>query len=76
MASPEQQRRVDLHALRHALEGDGYDIVLDARVLLLVKKHTESTVYSNGKVLLKTKDKREAEEAYSAIRPHLEAAWS
>lgn len=76
MATPEQARRVDLVALKKDLGADGFEIVLDARVLLLVRKGTESTVYSNGKVLMKTKEKAEAEAAYAALRPHLEAHWS
>ncbi len=75
MATPEQQRRVDLAGLKSRLIADGFTIMLDARVLLLIKKDTESTVYTNGKVLLKTADKGVAESAYEALRPHLEASW-
>ncbi len=75
MATPEQQRRLDLGALKPMLAAAGFTIVLDARILLLVKKGTESTVYATGKVLLKTADKDEAESAYEALRPHLEACW-
>lgn len=76
MARPEHDRRLDLGRLKQALTGVGYEVLLDARVLLLVRKGTESTVYQNGKVLLKTKDRGEAEAAYAALRPHLEASWS
>lgn len=76
MATPEQKRRVDMARLKEELTADGFDIVLDARILLLVRKGTESTVYDTGKVLLKTKDRAEAEAGYAALRPHLEAAWS
>ncbi len=76
MATPEQQRRVDLAGLKARLAEAGFVIMLDARVLLLVKKGTESTVYTTGKVLLKTADKDVAEAAYEDLRPHLEASWS
>ncbi len=76
MATPEQPRRIDLQALKGALAGDGFDIVLDARVLLLVRKGTESTVYNTGKVLIKTTDKGAAEAAYAVLEPHLAAAES
>lgn len=75
MATPESQRHVDLQRLKADLQAEGYTILLDARILLLVKKDAESTVYSNGKVLLKTTKKGEAESAYADLRPHLERAW-
>ena len=75
MAVPEHSRRVDMARLRGALVTQGYDIVLDARILLLVRKGTESTVYQTGKVLLKTSDRGAAEAAYAELRPYLEAAW-
>lgn len=76
MATPEQQRHVNVAGLKAALEGDGFEIVLDARILLLVRKETESTVYNSGKVLIKTADKHAAKAAYAALRPHLEQHWS
>jgi hypothetical protein len=76
MAVPEHSRRVDMARLRGELISQGYDIVLDARILLLVRKGTESTVYQTGKVLLKTSDRGVAEAAYAELRPLLEAAWT
>lgn len=76
MAVPQQQRRVDMPAFKAALGEAGFEIVLDARILLLVRKDTESTVYSTGKVLLKTTDKDVAQAAYDELRPVLEAHWS
>lgn len=75
IATPEQQRKVRMGAFKDALAADGFEIVLDARILLLVRKGVESTVYDTGKVLLKTTEKAEAEAGYAAIRPHLEANW-
>lgn len=76
IAMPERTRRVDMARLKDELAADGFEIALDARVLLLVRKGVESTVYSTGKVLLKTTDKATAEAGYAALRPHLEAAWT
>lgn len=76
MATPEQQRRVDMGALRTAIESAGYDVVLDARVILLVRRGVESSIYDNGKVLLKTTDADAAQAAYDHLRPHLESAWA
>ena len=76
MATPEQQRRVDMGDLKTRLAADGYDIVLDARIILLVRKAVELSVYDSGKVLLKTTDRDAAEAAYDALRPLLEAAWT
>lgn len=76
LATPEKQRRVDMTRLKAALAGDGFDILLDARIILLVRRGVESSVYDTGKVLLKTTDPQEAEVAYAALRPHLESAWT
>lgn len=75
MAVPEQQRRVDLPGLKQALLADGYEVPLDARVLLLVRREAECTVYNTGKVLIKTRDKDAAQTTYDGLRPHLEAAY-
>jgi hypothetical protein len=75
MATPEHQRRVDMAALKDALAADGFEVLLDAKVILLVRKGVESSIYDTGKVLLKTTDKAEAESGYAALRGHLEAAW-
>jgi len=75
-ATPERTRRVDLAALRARLEDAGYEIVIDARVLLLVRRGVEASVYRDGKVLLKTTDRGAAEAAYEDLRPHLEATWA
>ncbi len=75
MATPEQKRRVDMARLKAGLAGDGFGVVVDARIILIVRKGVESSIYDDGKVLLKTTDRALAETGYEAIRPHLEAAW-
>lgn len=78
MAVPEQQRRVDMGALKSALAQGGFQVLLDAKVILLIKASdgTEASVYDNGKVLLKTTKKEAAETAYAALRPLLDASWA
>lgn len=76
MATPEQARRVRMAEFRSAVQDAGYHVVVDAKVLLVIRKGVESSVYDTGKVILKTTDKQEAEAAYEEMRPLLEAAWS
>lgn len=61
----------------------GFAIVVDAKVILVVRqaaappaaaKPVESSVYDNGKVLLKTTDRSAAEAAYAELEGHLVAA--
>jgi hypothetical protein len=74
-ATPERSRHVDLPRLKATLVGAGYEIVIDAGVILLVRRGVESSIYRNGKVLLKTREEHEAVQAYEHLRPHLEAHW-
>ncbi len=74
-ATPEHPRRVNMIALRESLRDAGYEVVVDARVLLLVRRDIESSIYTSGKVIMKTRDAAVARQAYDALRPHLEAAW-
>ena len=71
-ATPERPRRLDMRAVRDRLRAAGYAIVVDAHVILIVRKGVESSVYSDGKVLLKTTDREAAERAYAELEPHLE----
>lgn len=79
LATPERARRVDMARLKDILSGAGYHVVVDARVLLIVRPQqepgTESSIHDDGKVLLKTTESGEAEAAYASLRPHLEACW-
>ena len=76
MATPEQARRVRMPDLKAALLQAGYQVIVDAKVLLVVRKDVESSVYDTGKVILKTTDKADAETAYDDLRPLLESTWS
>jgi hypothetical protein len=73
-ATPEPPRRLDMARLKEGLLRDGYQVVVDAKIILIVRKGIETSLYDNGKVLLKTTDRAAAETAYSALEPHLEQA--
>ena len=70
-AVPERSVRVDLRAVRTALERDGVRVV-DARVMLIASFEAETTVSSSGRVLIKTADPRVAERLFARLRPLLE----
>ncbi|MGB0652329.1 MAG: hypothetical protein ACPGQL_03930 [Thermoplasmatota archaeon] len=73
-ALPEQRMQLDMGALRQRAEAAGYEIVLDARVMLLLRPAAggvESTVYQGGRVLLKTTDEEAAAAAYDQLQPVL-----
>jgi hypothetical protein len=70
---------MDMGRLKRDVSGAGYHIVVDAKVILIVRKDdghgpVESSLYDNGKVLLKTTDKSAAEAGFAALEPHLAAA--
>jgi hypothetical protein len=75
LATQDRPRAVDMAALKRRLADAGYRIVIDAKVVLIVRKDVESSVYDNGKVLLKTTDKGHAEAAFADLEPHLAASW-
>ena len=79
LASRDPPWRLDMAGLRRGLSEAGYAIVVDAKVILIVRKAAggtavESSLYDNGKVLLKTTDRPLAEAAYADLEPHLAAA--
>jgi hypothetical protein len=78
---------MDMAGLKARLLQSGYAVVIDAKVVLIVRKAmesqgpgsglavaVESSLYDNGKVLLKTTDRPAAETAYADLEPHLAAA--
>jgi hypothetical protein len=81
-ATPEPPQRIDMGRLKASLLRDGYHVVIDAKIILIVRKPNESgtapavesSLYDNGKVLLKTTDRAAAEAAYAHLQPHLAAA--
>ena len=73
-ATPERPARLDMGRARAALAAAGFAIVLDARIILIVRKGVEASVYDTGKVLLKTPDRAAAEAAYAELEPVLAEA--
>ncbi len=71
-AIPEGDLDLDLDDLEARLVGDGWRTVANARVLLVVAKDLEATVFPSGKVLIKTTERPEAERVWDAIRRHLD----
>jgi hypothetical protein len=63
-----------MRRLKAALAGAGYTVVVDASIILIVRKGVESSCYDNGKVLLKTTDREAAERAYAELAPLVQAA--
>lgn len=74
-ATPEPPRRTDMARLKRGLLAAGYTMVVDARIILIVRKAgVETSLYDDGKALLKTTDRAAAEAAYADLEPHLAAA--
>jgi hypothetical protein len=77
LATRDPPWRMDMPGLRRRLAEAGYAIVIDAKVILIVRKAlaeggaVESSVYDTGKVLLKTTDRPAAEAAFTDLEPHL-----
>lgn len=80
LAAQDPPWRMDMAGLRRRLAEAGYTVVVDAKVILIVRKAlqegapVESSLYDNGKVLLKTTDRPLAESAYADLEPHLGAS--
>jgi hypothetical protein len=69
-ALPEPAHRLDLPALRQALEARGRSVV-DARVMLLVLGDPEVTISAGGRVLIKTKDAVAAQRTFEELQSFL-----
>jgi hypothetical protein len=80
LATRDPPWRLDMAGLKGRLQGAGFGIVVDARVVLIVRKApaglppVESSLYDNGRVLLKTTDRPAAEAAFAELEPFLAAA--
>ena len=77
LATRDPPWRMDMAGLRRRLVEAGFAIVIDAKVVLIVRTAAgdgagvESSLYDNGKVLLKTTDKPLAEAAFADLDPHV-----
>ncbi len=74
LATQDTPWKMDMAALKRAVSAAGFQVVVDAKVILIVRKGVESSLYDNGKVLLKTTDKAAAEAGYAELEPLLVAA--
>jgi hypothetical protein len=63
---------VDLDALERVLLEEGWEPVVNAAVMLIMKKDVEVSIYKSGKMLLKTRDPVVAKELFAALHPHVE----
>ena len=64
--------QVDLDRLEAELRGEGWDVVVNAAVMLIVKKQVEVSVYRSGRMLLKTRDPDVARALFAEIHPRIE----
>ena len=67
LTSGSSQIHLDLIECQKMLESLGYQEVCNAKVLMIVKKEIEVTIYPNGKLILKTDDKETAKAAMEEI---------
>ena len=79
LATQEAPWRLDMARLKRDVAAAGYHVVVDAKVILIVRRDVghgpvESSLYDNGKVLLKTTDKAAAEAGYADLEHHIGAA--
>lgn len=63
---------VDLDALERTLQEEGWTLVVNAAVMLIVRKDIEASIYRSGKMLLKTRDPDIARQVFAALHPHVE----
>ena len=66
-ASEGAQVQLDLIECQKVLETVGYTEVCDAKVLMIVKKEIEVTIYPTGKLILKTDEEKIAKAAMDEI---------
>lgn len=74
LATQERALRLDMRRLRDGLVAAGYQVIIDAAIILIVRKGVESSLYDTGKVLLKTTDPAAAQTAYAELEPYVMAA--
>lgn len=72
-ALPDNGRlQVNLDALERALVDDGWTLVVNAAVMLIVRRDIEVSIYRSGKMLLKTRDPEVALQAFRELHPFVE----
>lgn len=73
-AIPERDLGLDLGRLEGDLVARGWQPVANAGILLVVRKRLETSIFQSGKLLIKTRNRVEAEAVWSELAPSLEAA--
>lgn len=71
MATRDPPWRMDMPRLKRDVQAAGFRLVVDAKIVLIVRDPSgvESSLYDNGKVLLKTTDKPAAEASFAKLEP-------
>lgn len=70
-AIPEADLDLDINALEPQLERDGWEPRVNAGIMLIVRKQHEATIFRNGRILIKTQDRRVAESVWTELEPRL-----
>lgn len=65
-AIPRPRLALDLAEVKVRLEAAGFSVV-DARVMLLLKRESEATLSRDGRILIKTRDPEEAHRILSDL---------
>lgn len=72
-ALPDNGRlQVDLDALEGTLVSGGWALVVNAAVMLIVKRDVEVSIYRSGKMLIKTREPDVALTLFRELHPHIE----
>jgi len=66
-ALPRPRLRLDLPRVADRLRAAGYSVT-DARVMLIARREREVTIAQDGRILIKTRDAREAEQLLTEVR--------
>lgn len=70
-AIPKRNMNLKLDDLKPNLKLGGYNEVCDAKVMIIVEKGTEISIYPSGKLLLKTADEKVAQECAEELYRHI-----
>ena len=64
---PEKEVKIDLKEASETLVSCGFELVLNAKVILIVKKDFEVSIYPSGKLIIKTDSKEVAENVANEV---------
>lgn len=70
-AIPERRVKLDMDAFETNLRTQGWDIVANGGIILVVKKGRDNaSVFEDGKALIKTQEKSVAERVWNELSAH------